>query len=74
MPKISARSLVLVVQAVDREIKRIRSLPDDRTVPGDLQLLDDYENLADDLEELYEDTLETHPTLPPYAQLVHRRE
>lgn len=35
MPDVSARSLVLIIQAVDREITRLMSLPDDAITPAE---------------------------------------
>jgi len=72
VPEISGRTLVMVVQAVEAEIQRIRSLPEALTVPGDEILLVDYENAAEELESAYAEAVQIQPNLPPYEQLVHR--
>ena len=74
MPEISGRTLVLVIQAVEAEIRRLRALPDEETVPGDEVLLMDYENVADELEELYEEASKAQSNLPSYGRLVKRSE
>lgn len=60
----------MVIQAVDTEILRLRNLPDENTVPEDEVRLVDFENLAEELEELYEVARATEPGLPPYEKLV----
>ena len=74
MPEITGKTLVMVVQAVDAEIRRLRALPDDVVVPGDDLLLADFETAAEDLEEVYAEAMQTYSNLPPYSQLVHRRD
>jgi hypothetical protein len=73
VPEIKGRTLVMVIQAVEAEIRRLRALPDEDTVPGDELLLVDYENVAEDLKELYDEATITEPTLPAYEQLLGRR-
>lgn len=70
MPEIRGRSLVLLIQAVDAEIQRLRSLSEEKTVPEDEVRLVDFENLAEELEELYEAAQDTESGLPPYEKLV----
>ncbi len=72
MPEIKGRTLVMVIQAVEAEIRRLRALPEEQVVAGDEVLLMDYENVAEDLEELYGEALEAEPRLPPYDKLVKR--
>lgn len=72
MPEINGQSLVLIIQAVDTEIKRLRNLPDDETVPDDEVRLLDFENLAEELEEKYEEARTTAGNLPDYSRLVRR--
>lgn len=74
MFEISARTLVVAVQAVDAEIVRLRSLPENQTVPGDEELLVQYETAAEELEEVYADAAQLVVNLPAYAQLVHRED
>jgi hypothetical protein len=64
----------MAIQAVEAEIRRLRALPEADTVPGDELLLVDYENTAEELQELYEEANETQSNLPPYGQLVNRPE
>jgi len=73
MPEISARSLVLIIQAVDREITRLMSLPDDAITPAEERRLVDYESLADELEEAYANAAKGQTNLPAYALLVTDR-
>ena len=70
MPEIRGRSLVLLIQAVDAEIQRLRSLSEEKTVPEDEVRLVDFENLAEELEELYEAAQDTESGLPPHEKLV----
>lgn len=74
MPKVSATALVMAVQAIEAEIRRLRALPDDKSVPGDAMLLDNYETIAEELEEVYGEAMKEYPSLPDYAQLVNRRD
>jgi hypothetical protein len=72
MAEIDEKALVMAIQAVDAEIKRLRALPDDIVVPGDEILLVDFENAAESLEEAYNQARRIYTNLPPYSQLVHR--
>ena len=74
MPEISERTLVMAIQAIDSEIQRLRAMPEDQVVPGDEILLVDFENAAEDLEEAYAKALKRSTNLPPYEQLVRRRQ
>ena len=73
MPEISTRSLVLIIQAVDREINRLTALPDEIITPAEEMQLVDYESLADELEEAYEAATKGQTNLPAYEQLVTDR-
>jgi hypothetical protein len=72
MPNVSGNDLVMAIQAVEAEIRRLRDMSGDEMVLGDMVLLDAYETTADRLEEAYAEALETTLNLPPYAQLVGR--
>ena len=61
---------MMVIQAVDTEIRRLRNLPAQQTVPEDEIRLVDFENLAEELEELYEAARAAESGLPPYEKLV----
>lgn len=65
---------MLLIQAVEVEIRRLRALPDEETVPGDEVLLMDYENVVEELEALYEEAGKAQPNLPSYGWLVKRPE
>jgi hypothetical protein len=73
MPEISARSLVLIIQAVDREINRLTSLPDEAITSAEELRLVDYESLADELEEAYAEATKGQTNLPAYKLLVTDR-
>lgn len=70
MPEISAIALVAAVHAVDREIQRLRAIPENVIVPDDDELLVQYETVAEELESVYEEASRTFINLPAYAQLV----
>ena len=55
MPEIRGKTLVMVIQAVESEIRRLRALPDGQTVPEDEERLVAFENVAEELEDLYEE-------------------
>lgn len=74
MFEISAKTLVVAVQSVDAEILRLRSLPENETVPGDEELLVQYETAAEELEEVYAGAARLITNLPAYSQLVHRED
>lgn len=74
MPEISGRTLVMAVQAIEREIDRLRALPEESTVAGDDELLLQYERAADELEEVYAEAAQSIVNLPPYSQLVRRED
>lgn len=73
MPQIGARSLVLIIQAVDREINRLTTLPDESVSPAEELLLVDYEALADELEDAYVEVTRGQTNLPDYKLLVTDR-
>lgn len=64
------RTLALLIQAVDGEIRRLRALPDEKTLPEDEERLVSFENLADDLADAYDLALEPESGLLPYERLV----
>ena len=74
MPEISSRSLILIIQAVDREINRLHALPDKGITRAEEVRLVELESLADELEEIYtgeKSGLQTN--LPDYKLLVTDR-
>ena len=74
MPEVNSRSLVLIIQAVDREINRLHALSDDEITSAEEISLVDFESLADELEELYDNEKAGRQTnLPDYQTLVTDR-
>ena len=73
MPKISTRALVLLIQAVDREINRLTALSDEHITPAEEMRLVDYESLADELEGAYGEATKRQTNLPDYKHLVTDR-
>lgn len=73
MPEISARSLVLIIQAVDSEIQRLTHLPHEAITPAEEMQLVAYEALADELEEAYAAASCGQTNLPDYKLLVTGR-
>jgi hypothetical protein len=72
VPEIHGKTLVMVIQAVDSEIRRLRALPEGQTVPEDEVRLVDFETVAEELEDLYEMARTTETSLPAYEKLVRR--
>jgi hypothetical protein len=75
MPEVSARTLVMAVQAVDAELRRLEEELEraGEDADPDLQLLTlSYSLAADDLKEAYLQALKSASNLPPYERLVAR--
>ena len=72
MAEVSGNDLVMVIQAVEEEIRRLRSMSADEMVLGDMVLLEDYETTAERLEEAYAEECKRVINLPPYATLTRR--
>lgn len=70
MPEIRGKTLAMVIQAVASEIRRLRALPEEQTVPEDEERLVDFETVAEELEDLYEAARKTESNLPAYGRLV----
>ncbi|NBC13834.1 MAG: hypothetical protein GVY09_10915 [Gammaproteobacteria bacterium] len=73
MPEISNRALILIIQAVDREINRLTDVPDEVITSVEELLLADYQALAAELEALYAEACKTETHLPDYSSLVTDR-
>jgi len=73
MPEISNRALILIIQAVDREINRLTDVPDAVITSVEELLLVDYQALAAELEALYAEACKTETHLPDYSSLVTDR-
>lgn len=72
MPDISVKTLAVAVQAIDIEIRRLRSLGSADIVPGDVERLLQYELAGDELEDAYAEAARAVTNLPPYADLARR--
>lgn len=71
MPQIDNRTLAMAIQAIAAEIRSLRiHVQSDDADPELEQLLEDYEQAADRLEEAYDDAAKTAFDLPPYDELV----
>ena len=73
MPEISNRSLILIIQAVDREISRLSDVPDEVITTVEDLLLADYKSLAAELKALYAEAAKQETNLPDYSSLVTDR-
>lgn len=73
MPEISNRSLILIIQAVDREISRLSDVPDEVITTVEDLLLADYKSLAAELKALYAEAAKHETNLPDYSSLVTDR-
>ena len=73
MAELSARTLVMAVQGVEAEIRRIKGRADgdvSRLEPDDQELLLAYSQAATELKTHYLARRQIDPGLPPYEQLV----
>lgn len=70
MPDINERTLVLAIQAIDKEIHALQSLAESDVLDSDEEFLVSLENAAEDLEEAYQKAYQEATNLPPYRQLV----
>jgi hypothetical protein len=73
MAGLSVRTLVMVVQAVDAEIRRMKaSVGGDlaQLEPDDQEMLHAYSLAAMELKSAYADACRANPGMPPYEQLV----
>lgn len=74
MPEISVKTLAIAVQAIDIEIRRLRSLSNEDIVPDDEERLLQYELAGDELEEVYAEAARSVTNLPPYSDLAQREQ
>ena len=71
MPEISNQTLVIAIQAVATDIRTLReALAGGEAEPEEYQLLEDWMEVAADLERAYEVAARTVINLPPYDELV----
>lgn len=73
MAELSHRALTVAIQAIDREVRELRELVmSDRAEPEDMQMLEDWMQAAEELEQAYDAAARTALNLPPYDALVGR--
>lgn len=70
MAEINNRTLVIAIQAVAAETRRLRDMLDDQSEAEDYQTLEAWERAAEDLESAYDAAARTTLNLPPYDSLV----
>jgi predicted nucleic acid-binding Zn-ribbon protein len=70
MPDINERTLVLAIQAIDKEIHALQGLAESDVLDSDEEFLVSLENAAEGLKEAYENAYQEATNLPPYRQLV----
>ena len=71
MPQISANTLVVSIQAVDTQVRQLRKAVErDDAEAEEMQLLEQWEDAARDLESAYDIEARNVLNLPPYDELV----
>ncbi|OOG51230.1 hypothetical protein B0E52_00060 [Rhodanobacter sp. C06] len=71
MPRISANTLVVSIQAVDTQVRQLRKAVErDDAEAEEMQLLEQWEDAARDLESAYDIEARNVLNLPPYDELV----
>lgn len=71
MPQISANTLVVAIQAVDAQVRQLRKAVErDDAEVEEMQLLEQWEDAARDLERAYDVEAKDVLNLPPYDELV----
>lgn len=75
MPEVSGRTLVMAIQAVDAELRRLEEELERAGEDADPDLQElalSYSLAAEDLKQAYLQALNSASNLPPYEQLVGR--
>lgn len=73
MAQVSNQALIVAIQAIDRELRKMRPwVESDESAPEDAMLLEDWERVAEELEQAYNAAAEVALNLPPYDTLVKR--
>ena len=71
MPEVGGNTLVMAIQAVAREIRRLDAMCGSVDAnPNDQELLFAYERAAEELEDAYASAGRKQINLPPYDELV----
>jgi hypothetical protein len=71
MPDISTATLIIAIQAVDAQVRQLRKAVErDDAEVEEMQLLESWEDAAQDLEKAYDVEARDVLNLPPYDELV----
>ena len=71
MPEISTDTLIIAIQAVDAQVRQLRKAVErDDAEAEEMQLLEDWEDAARDLEKAYDVEAKDVLNLPPYDELL----
>ncbi len=71
MPVISTDTLIVAIQAVDAQVRQLRKAVErDDAEVEEMQLLENWEDAARDLEEAYDVEAKDVLNLPPYDELL----
>ena len=70
MSKIKTGTLIVAIQAIAAELRILKDGMQDGGEPEEYEILQDWQDAADDLEEAYDELAKTQLNLPPYDELV----
>ncbi|HET7562968.1 MAG TPA: hypothetical protein VFJ87_11380 [Rhodanobacteraceae bacterium] len=71
MPDIATETLMVAIQAVDAQVRQLRKAVDcDDAEVEEMQLLEQWEDAARDLERAYDVEARGVLNLPPYSELL----
>lgn len=71
MPEISTDTLIVAIQAVDTQVRQLRKAVErDDAEVEEMQLLEQWEDAARDLEKAYDVEARDVLNLPPYDELL----
>ncbi len=71
MPEISTDTLIVAIQAVDAQVRQLRKAVErDDAAVEEMQLLEQWEDAARDLEKAYDIEARNVLNLPPYDELL----
>ncbi len=72
MPEIDTDTLIVAIQAVAAQVRQLRAaVARDDAAPEEMQLLEEWQAAAKDLERAYDVEAEDVLNLPPYDELVN---
>jgi hypothetical protein len=73
MPEICTDALIIAIQAVAAQVRELRAaMARDDAEPEEMQLLEEWESAAQDMERAYDVEAAEVLNLPPYDELVGR--